>query len=151
MFLQLAIGGLMIGMTVVLHALALDRIIRGTGRIEALMRKFRFRSWKALVIAAVVLAVFAAHIAEMWLWAGLYRLTAALPDMEAALYFSITAFTTLGFGDVVPAHGWRLLGAIEGANGLLLFGWSTAFTFEVVGQLYRGEGAAIRPDHAKTH
>jgi len=30
---------------------------------------------------------------------------------------------------------WRLFGAIEGANGLLLFGWSTAFLFSVTGRL----------------
>ena len=35
---------------------------------------------------------------------------------------------------------WRLFGAIEGANGLLLFGWSTAFLFSV-------NGAAARLEH----
>lgn len=51
----------------------------------------------------------------------------ALPDFESALYFSATSFTTLGYGDVVLDPKWRLFGAIERANGLLLFGWSTAF------------------------
>jgi len=30
---------------------------------------------------------------------------------------------------------WRLFGAIEGANGLLLFGWSTAFLFDIIRRL----------------
>ena len=64
-------------------------------------------------------------------WDGL----AALGDFEAALYFSTASFTTLGYGDVVLDHRWRLLGAIEGANGLLLFGWSTAFLISVTGRM----------------
>jgi hypothetical protein len=43
----------------------------------------------------------------------------------------------------MPTHAWRLLGAIEGANGFMLFGWSTAFTFEVLSHLYRKEGRDI--------
>ena len=54
---------------------------------------------------------------------------------KSALYFSTTSFTTIGYGDVVLDRQWRLLGAIEGANGLLLFGWSTAFLFSVTGRL----------------
>jgi hypothetical protein len=30
---------------------------------------------------------------------------------------------------------WRLVSAIEGANGLLLFGWSTAFLFSVTARM----------------
>jgi len=52
-----------------------------------------------------------------------------LADFESALYFATTSFTTLGYGDVVLDRHWRLFGAIEGANGLLLFGSSPAFPF----------------------
>jgi hypothetical protein len=41
----------------------------------------------------------------------------------------------LGYGDVVLDRQWRLFGAIEGANGLLLFGWSTAFLFDIIRRL----------------
>ena len=63
--------------------------------------------------------------------------------LEAALYFSTSAFTTLGMGDVVLSDEWRLMGSIEAANGFLLFGWSTAFIFEVMSQLYRKEAEVI--------
>ena len=58
-----------------------------------------------------------------------------MPDFEAALYFSTTSFTTIGYGDVVLDKQWRLVSAIEGANGLLLFGWSTAFLFSVISRM----------------
>ncbi len=144
MFIQLFIGTFMIGGTVVLHALVLDLIIKNIRRIESVALRVGHRSWKPFTLATVVLAVFMAHVAEIWIWATLYFFVDALPDFETALYFSTTAFTTVGFGNVVPVHQWQLLGAIEGANGFMLFGWSTAFTFEVLSQLYRKEGETIR-------
>ena len=146
MFAQLLTGTCMIGLTVVLHALALDVIIRRMPEIEKIaLQEARRQFWKPLAVAAVVLSIFMVHVIEIWIWAGLYLLVAAFNGLEDALYFSTTAFTTVGFGDLMPAQDWRLLGAIEGANGFMLFGWSTAFTFEVLSQLYRGEGKSIRP------
>jgi hypothetical protein len=41
-------------------------------------------------------------------------------------------YATLGYGDVIPVEGWRLLGPITAMNGALLFGWSTAVIFQVL-------------------
>jgi hypothetical protein len=82
-----------------------------------------------------VLGLMAIHTLEIWLYALAFLAVGALGDFETALYFSTTSFTTLGYGDVVLDRQWRLLGAIEGANGLLLWGWSTAFLFSVIGRM----------------
>lgn len=139
MFTTLTIGTIMIGITVIMHALALDFIIHHIRKLEGFIVRIKHTPWKPFVIAAVVLAIFTAHVIEIWFWAILYFLISAFPDFETALYFSTTAFTTVGFGDTMPTHSWRLLGAIEGANGFMLFGWSTAFTFEVLSRLYHKE------------
>ena len=52
--------------------------------------------------------------------------------MQPAVYFSLVCFTTLGFGDITLPVEWRLLSALIGANGFLLFGWSTAYMFELM-------------------
>jgi hypothetical protein len=44
------------------------------------------------------------------------------------LYFSITTYTTLGFGDLYPRGSLRLIAGIESLNGLVLIGWSASFT-----------------------
>jgi hypothetical protein len=41
----------------------------------------------------------------------------------------------LGYGDVVLDREWRVFGAIEAANGLILFAWSTAFLLSVMARL----------------
>ncbi len=75
----------------------------------------------------VVFGVFGVLTLEVWLWAAVYDGVGALPDFVTALYFSTITFSTVGYGDVVAAHEWRLLAALEGINGLILIGWSTAY------------------------
>lgn len=83
----------------------------------------------------VVLGLMAIHTVEVWLYAVAYLSLDALPDLETALYFSTSSFTTIGYGDVVLDRRWRLVAAIEGANGLLLFGWSTAFLISITSRV----------------
>jgi hypothetical protein len=42
----------------------------------------------------------------------------------------------LGFGDITLDETWRLLSSFEAANGLLMFGWSTALVFGAVQWVY---------------
>jgi len=135
MIANFALATILVGLTVIIHffgLLALLWILRSRGH--------RFRaheSWagQGAAILFVVLGLVAVHTIEVWLYAFAYLLVSALPDFEAALYFSTSSFTTIGYGDVVLDHKWRLVGAIEGANGLLLFGWSTAFLISVTGRM----------------
>jgi hypothetical protein len=60
-----------------------------------------------------------------------------LPDLESATYFSLTSYTTVGYGDVVLPERWRLLGPIEAAVGILMLGWSTGILVAVIGTIYR--------------
>ena len=86
-------------------------------------------------IMLVVFGLFAIHAAEIWSYAVLYLVLGEFSTLESALYFATTTFTTLGYGDVLLSQQWRLVGAIEGFNGFLLIGWSTAFLVTVIGRL----------------
>ncbi len=135
MIVNQALATVMVSLTVVIHfigLLCLLWLLRARGH--------RFRAHESAVgqgaaIVFVVLGLVAIHTVEVWSYAVAYLLVDALPDLEAALYFSTTSFTTIGYGDVVLESRWRLFGAVEGANGLLLFGWSTAFLFAVTARM----------------
>ena len=73
-----------------------------------------------------------AHFAEVLVWALAYAIVGAAPEGADLVYFAFVNFATLGYGDIVPVEGWRLLGPITAMNGALLFGWSTAVIFEVL-------------------
>ncbi len=76
------------------------------------------------------------HLIEISLWAFLYAWRHAMPDLNAALYFSAVTYTTTGYGDLVLPEAWRLVGGIEALTGILMCGWSTGFFFAVVNQLF---------------
>jgi hypothetical protein len=77
------------------------------------------------------------HLAETVVWALFFLLVGGMPDLESAAYFSLTSYTTVGYGDVVLPEPWRLLGPLEAAVGVLMLGWSTGILVAVIGTIYR--------------
>ena len=135
MIANFALATFMVGLTVTIHFLGLMALL---WLLRTRGHRFRaHESWagQGAAILFVVLGLVLVHTVEVWLYALAYLAVGALHEFEAALYFSTTSFTTIGYGDVVLDHKWRLVGAIEGANGLLLFGWSTAFLFSVISRM----------------
>lgn len=129
---------IMVGLTAAIHGL-------GLSALQAALRARRWRPggleahapwWTralgALQATPVVVALFVLHAIQIMLYAALYLAVGALETWEEALYFSSSTFTTVGFGDVVLDEQWRLLAAIESANGFLLIGWSTAFLVAIL-------------------
>ncbi len=94
----------------------------------------------AVALVLITLGLMAAHSVNVWLWAVVFLWLEIFPALEPALYFSIVSFTTLGFGDVLLPEEWRLLGGISAANGLLIFGLSTAYLVEFLRRLRHAEG-----------
>jgi len=45
------------------------------------------------------------------------------------LYFSAASYTSLGFGDIYPHGPMRLFAGIEALVGLIMIGWTVAFTY----------------------
>jgi voltage-gated potassium channel Kch len=80
--------------------------------------------------------MFLASAVEAGLWAATYLALGAIPGVERAMYFSTVTYTTLGYGDVVMEERWRLLSALEAANGIIMFGWTTALIFAAVQVVY---------------
>ncbi len=97
---------------------------------------------KATLVSGHIVWMFLAIVIEAWLWAQLYLhnpLITTLPDLETAFYFSMVTFTTLGYGDVVLTGQWRALATIQAANGVIIFGWTTALIFVFIQRVYSRE------------
>src|SRR5262245_44261843 len=94
-------------------------------------------------IVRVVSVLLLLHLVEAGSWAVFYLMSGDLPDLETALYFSMTSYTTVGYGDVVLPAPWRLLGPIEAAVGILMFGWSTAVIVAAITRIYVAARRAI--------
>lgn len=133
MLVQLALASLMVLVAVIVHLVGLAILIRVLRSHHRLMRAVRLMPLTLLLVAA--LGIFAIHTIEIWLYAALYVEVGALAEFEQALYFSTVTYATIGYGDLTLPHVWRILGAIEGATGVIMLGWSTAFLVSLLARL----------------
>jgi hypothetical protein len=135
MFANLALATFMVGLTVAIHLGGLLGLLWVLRDRAHRIRAHESRLVPLGVILFVVLGLVAIHSVEIWLYGAAFWAIGAVHDFETALYFSTVTFTTLGYGDVVLEGNWRLFGAIEAGNGLILFGWSTTFLISVTSRL----------------
>ena len=101
--------------------------------------------WNDLrIFTQTVIYASTAHLVEIGFWAGLFILCGEFRDFGTAFYHSAVNYTSLGYGDLIMSPKWRLLGPLETANGMLLFGVSTAMIFAVMLWLIQSRFADLR-------
>ncbi len=103
------------------------------------------------LLVAILLIMFAGNLLQIILWAGLFYASGEFKDFVTAFYHSVVNFTTLGYGDLVMSDKRRLLGALEAANGVLMFGLTTSFLFVVLNELLNREWDRRIGQDAKQH
>ena len=90
-------------------------------------------------IVMLILCLLVLHVAEIWVFGlafyGLVKMGAGeLVGISQfvlydCVYFSAAAFTTIGFGDIVPTGPLRTLTGMEGITGLTMITWSASYTY----------------------
>lgn len=94
------------------------------------------------ILIIVLFVLFGGHLFQIAVWAILFLQLDQFNDFATAFYHSTVNFSTLGYGDIVMDERWRLLGALQAAGGVLMFGLSTGTLFAVMSfllQHHRGE------------
>jgi hypothetical protein len=129
-------GLLLITLTTAFHAFGVVMIFRAlmrrvrSGKVRD--RHVRHPIFQAVsLVAAVGLLLTVLHGLEAVMWMAAYLALGAIGSEPEAMLYSLDSFTTRGASDVMLAPHWRLMGALEAADGMLLFGISTAFVFAV--------------------
>ena len=138
MLLNIAIAALLMVVTTGIHAGGMMLAMK-LAQVEGENLKPRLQRYRILRVSGIVVLMFLASVVEVLAWALTYLGLNALEDLEQALYFSMVTFTTLGYGDIYLNEGWRLLSSFEAANGIIMFGWTTAIVMAVVHRAYFGE------------
>ena len=130
----LGVGMVAIICTIMIHVLPVTATVnlvrheRRLGRVGT--------PWNDLgIFVRVVFYALLAHLVEIALWGVLFIICGEFPDFGTAFYHSAVNYTSLGYGDLIMTPSWRLLGPLETADGMLLFGVSTAMIFAVIQQL----------------
>ncbi len=118
---QFLIGGVVSLCNIAIHALVMAAVLRVA---QAADTRETSRPWLHLVgvMIVTVSVLMAAHVAEVIVWSLAYAIVDAAPPNTGLVDFAFVNYTTLGYGDVTPVEGWRLLGPMTAMNGVLLFG-----------------------------
>jgi hypothetical protein len=136
------IGGLsLIALTIAMHAVGLVFLARLLQQVRGTVGPYHLRRqanvWVAIAIVGMAGAALAAlHAVEAAVWAIAYLHIGAIDTPSDAILYSIDSMTTRGASGLVLEREWRLMGALESADGMLLFGISTAFLFAVIQHIW---------------
>ena len=134
---QLAASAGLVCLMALIHAIGVVGITKGFGLQESTLRAHRVDLSAMMLLVGVALSLFALHLTEIGLFAVFFVMVGALDGAEPALFFSASAYTTLGTTEASLPHEWRLVGAIEGLVGFLLIGWSTGVFITDMNKLLR--------------
>jgi hypothetical protein len=148
----------LIVITVIFHVLGLGIINQ---RIIVLMRRMRLKHHFLLAFGPVMglctLWTTLLHALEAGMWAAVYLALHALSDGRLALLYSLSAMTTYGHESFDLAPHWQLMGSLEALNGMILFGLTTAFLFNMIREVWpqsqegHEEAAALRVVDRSSH
>ena len=134
MLAKVADAFLLLALTVIIHAAGLTIILRRLPLWKtADDAGFISRTWLLIQLASWAITI---HMVEIAIWGLFFWWKKCLPDFESSLYFAVVTYTTVGYGDLVLAKGWRLVAGVEALTGILMCGWSTGFFFIVASKLY---------------
>ena len=124
-------------LTVAIHSFGLRRVDRRVSRVLSGHASDRLRSFTLeMIIPGTVLIASILHGLEASIWATAYFWLGALPDRKSAMLYSVSAITCYGHAGIYLQPHWELMGALEALNGLILFGLTTAFLFNVLQKVW---------------
>jgi len=135
MFSIILSASVLMAVTVAVHAAGIAVMLRGLMRLHALPPTGAWPITRMLL--RMIWWLILLHLAEISVWGLFYLWRGCLPDAETAFYFSGVTYTTVGYGDVVLAKPWRLLGPIESLMGILMCGLSTGYFIAVLSRIYQ--------------
>jgi hypothetical protein len=125
MLLNLLIGLPTMALCLLLQSALLSIAIRYYSRYGNLVNSPSL--WSTLVVLNGVMTLLVlGTLAQVMIWAVLFRMLGEFQDLSEAVYHSAVNFATLGYGDIVMSERYRLLGPLEAINGVLMIGVSSA-------------------------
>ena len=143
---------LLIGLPITVLCLLLQAVMVGF----SLRRYVEFRqrltkpspSSTILILSLVMLFMLFSNFLQMAIWAGLFVVLGEFQNFAQAMYFSGVTFATLGYGDLVLSPARQLLSALEAANGILMFGVSTAVMTAALSDVLKQYARQFKATHS---
>ena len=88
-------------------------------------------------LLVVMIALMLGNFIQITIWGILFLFLGEFSELYEAVYQSAVNFTSLGYGDVVMSARWKLMGPLEAANGVLMFGMTSAALMVILQELIK--------------
>jgi hypothetical protein len=132
MWTHLLLGGLVSFVNFGVHALMTGLVVEATRHTAARTDHLHAFLRLTALLTVTMICLMIAHVCEIGVWAAYYNLASVTPPNADSFELAFENYTALGYGNIVPVEGKRLIGPVTALNGLLLIGWSVAIIFEVM-------------------
>ena len=137
MLIEISVAVGIVFVCLLLHVVGILAMSEWLLRKRVYFESERVRGVYGILLLFLFSLIMVLHLTEMSLWAVFYHQRGLFADFETSIYFSLSSYTTIGYGDVLLPRRWRLLGGVEGISGVLLSGVSTAFIFAVMNLIFQ--------------
>src|SRR5262245_3961018 len=134
---ELSAAAMIVSLCLLLHVAGLFLLVEWLLRGREYLAQKGAAASNAILMVLLFSGIMFLHVSETTMWAVFYYKRALFSDFETALYFSLTSYTTIGYGDVLLPQRWRLLGAIVVVTAVLFSGISTALIFAVMSAMFQ--------------
>ena len=142
MLIPLLLGSAMVVGNMVIQIFVLLLMVRMLMRRMPELPEHGSVMFQTRALSVLVLVLFLGHVLQFATWATLFFYLGEFGDWSTAFYHSTVNFTSLGYGDIVMSEQWRLLGGLEAANGVLMFGLSAGALLSIMNRMFiRGKDA----------
>jgi hypothetical protein len=131
MLVALLITIALVALTTLIHYEVLSALNHHLPQLEMPSRtKLLVVLFATFLAHCVEIAIYGLALYAMLAWWGIGGLSGATEmSLLTCIFLSAEAYTSIGFGPVVPTGATRLLFGAEALNGLLLIGWSASYAF----------------------
>jgi len=137
MFISLILGCGIVVVSMVIQVFVVVKMIRYLNpKMKSPERRATGTKFEISVISMVLIMLFMGHMLQIAIWAMVFVVLGEFSDFLTAFYHSAVNFASLGYGDIVMGERWRLLGALEASNGVLMFGLSAGTMLAVMTRLF---------------
>jgi hypothetical protein len=131
----------LIALTIVVHATGVALIGLGLRAIRRWVEERRIAFVTAFMsliglISVIGLMLAVLHGIEAGIWALAYWWLGCFDSVASATLYSLEAITTRSAHGLTLEGPWQAMGALESADGVLLFGISTGFIVVVMQQFW---------------
>lgn len=99
---------------------------------------------RPLLIAMLIMML--GTLVQLVVWGVLFLWLGEFDELYEAIYHSAVNFASLGYGDIVMSRPWKMLGALEAINGVLMLGMSAAALMAILQQLIHSEYERVKSE-----